>query len=237
MSNVDKDEIPPFMKFFWEEQQNYLSSSTNGARYHPMFIRYCLNLASKSPSFYDDIRYDKNNDTGFLVLPSRRRLRDYKNYIHPTSGFNNEIIAELTRTVENFSEQEKYCVLLMDEMKIQENLVWDKHTGDLIGYVNLGDFQLNFATLKKSDDIASHVLVFLLRSIVNPFKFTLANFATKKVTSLQLFPLLWKAVGILEDNDLKVMAVTSDGAAANRTMYRMHSEMKYTNTDKGVVYK
>ena len=104
-----------------------------------MIIRYCLNLAFKSPSFYDDIRYDKNNDTGFLVLPSRRRLRDYKNYIRPTSGFNNEIIAELTRTVENFSEQEKYCVLLMDEMKLQEDLVWDKHTGDLIGYVNLGD--------------------------------------------------------------------------------------------------
>ena len=42
------------------------------------------------------------------------------------------------------------------------------------------------------------------------------------MTSLQLFPLLWKAVGILEDNDLKVMAVTSDGTAANRTMYCMH---------------
>ena len=194
-----------------------------------MIIRYCLNLASKSPSFYDDIRYDKNNDTDFLVLPSRRRLRDYKNYIHPTSGFNIEIIAELTRTVKNFSEQEKYCVLLMGEMKIQEDLVWDKHTEDLIGYVNLGDSQLNYATLKKSDDITSHVLVFPLRSIVNPLKFTLANFDTKNVTSLQLFPLLWKAVGILEGNDPKVMAVTSDG--------RMHSEMKHTNNDKGVVYK
>ena len=148
MSTVDKDEIPPFMKFVLEEQQNYLSSSTNGVRYHHMIIRYCLNLASKSPSFYDNIRYDKINDTGFLVLPSRRRLRDYKNYIHPTSGFNNEINAELTRTVENFSEQEEYCVLLMDEMKIQEDLVWDKHTGDLIGYMNLSDSQLNYATLK-----------------------------------------------------------------------------------------
>ena len=125
----------------------------------------------------------------------------------------------------------------MDEMKIQEDLVWDKHTGDLIGYVNLGDSQLHYATLKKSDDIASHVFDFLLRSIVNPLKFTLANFATKNLTSLQLFPLLWKTVGILEDNDLNVMAVTSDGAAANRTMYRMPSEMKHTNNDKGIVYK
>ena len=109
------------------------------------------------------------------------------------------------------------------------------NTGDLIRYVNSGDSQLHYATLKKSDDIASHVLVFLFRSIVNPLKFTFANFATKIVTSLQLFPLLWKDVGILEDNDLKVMTVTSDGAAANRTMYRLHVEMKHTNNDKGVV--
>ena len=33
------------------------------------------------------------------------------------------------------------------------------------------------------------------------------------------------------------MAVTSDGAATNRTLYRMHSEMKHTNNDNGVVYK
>lgn len=40
-------------------------------------------------------------------------------------------------------------------MKIQENLVWDKHTGELIG--------LNYATLQKVDELATHVLVFLVR--------------------------------------------------------------------------
>ena len=41
--------------------------------------------------------------------------------------------------VHNLSKQERYVVLLMDEMKIQEDLVWNKHTGELIGYVDLGD--------------------------------------------------------------------------------------------------
>ena len=50
--------------------------------------------------------------------------------------------------------------MLLDEMKIQENLVWDKHTGDLIGYVDFGDAELNCATLEKSTDIATHALVF-----------------------------------------------------------------------------
>ena len=44
----------------------------------------------------------------------------------------------------------------MDETKIQENLVWDKHTGELIGFVDLGDIELNYDTFQKTDDIASH---------------------------------------------------------------------------------
>ena len=57
----------------------------------------------------------------------------------------------------------------MNGMKIQSNLVWDKHTGELTGYVDLGDTELNYATLEKPDNIAIHILAFLIRSIVNPF--------------------------------------------------------------------
>ena len=39
MSNVDKSTVPPFIKFFWEEQQKYISANKKGARYHPMIIR------------------------------------------------------------------------------------------------------------------------------------------------------------------------------------------------------
>ncbi len=243
MSNVDNTEKRPhFMKFFWDEQKKYQSATKTGVRYHPMIIRYCLALAAKSSSAYDDIRFDSNNGTGFTMLPSRRRLRDYKNYIRPTQGFNKDVINELVANIEHFSEEEKYEVLLLDEIKIQEDLVWDKHTGDLIGYVDLGNTELYYAALKKTDEIASHALVFLVRSIVNPMKFTLANFATKAVTATQLFPLFWKAVGILEERcKLKVMAVTSDGASANRTMYQMHKNMNHSSIasyeDKSIVYK
>ena len=74
-------------------------------------------------------------------------------------------------------------------MKIQENLVWDKHSGDLIGFVDLGDTNINYATLNKADQLATHILVFLVRSIVNPFKYSFANFATTNIKAMQLFPL------------------------------------------------
>ena len=49
-----------------------------------------------------------------------------------------------------FSENEKFVVLFIDgQMKFQKKLVWDKHSGTFIGYVDLGDAKLNYATLSK----------------------------------------------------------------------------------------
>ena len=53
----------------------------------------------------------------------------------------------------------------MDEMKIQSNFVWDKHTGVLIGYVDLGDTEFSYATLEKTDNIATHILAFLFAAL------------------------------------------------------------------------
>ena len=206
-----------------------------------MIIRYCLALQAKSAAAYNKIRYDEKTGTGFVVLPSQRRLRDYKNYIRPKQGFNHEIINELKNKIKHFSDIERFMVILFDEMKIQENLVWSKHTGDLIGFVDLGDVNLNYATLQETNAIASHVLVFLLRSVVNPFKFSLANFATKNATASQIFPLFWKAVAICETQcAIKVVAATCDGASANRKFFRMHFGLTHDdelNANTDVVYR
>ena len=222
-SNADQDKIPDFMKIFWNEQQKYINSPSNkGIRYHPMIIRFCLALASKSPAAYDKLRFDKKNNSGILILPSLRRLRDYKNYIRPQRGFNPLIVQELLIKIKVFSEIEKFMILSMDEMKIQENLVWDKHSGELIGFVDLGDVDINYTSLQEPNKLAPHVLVFLIRSIVNAFKFSLANFATTSATSTQMFQLFWKSVSICELNKIKIVGLTCDGASHNRKMFKMH---------------
>ena len=83
-------------------------------------------------------------------------------------------------------------------MKIQQDLVWDKHTGELIGFVELGDMKLNYATLRNVSVLATHIFVFLVESVVNPLSYRFATFATTGITSYQIFPLFWKAVNILE---------------------------------------
>ena len=110
-------------------------------------------------------------------------MRDYKNYIHPTRGFNPAVINDLKQKTVNFSGAERFITILFDEMKIQEDLVWDKYSGELIGFVDLGDINTNYATLKNVEELATHILVFLVKSIVNPLSFSFASFATTGISS------------------------------------------------------
>ena len=118
-------EVTPFMNLFWEQQKKLFSSSRTGVRYHPMIIRFCLSLAAKSPSCYEELRNSK-----VLVLPSQRRLKDYRNAIKPRRGFQDEVIEVLKIKTNSYFDVQRYVVLQFDEMKDMENLVLDKNTGN-----------------------------------------------------------------------------------------------------------
>ena len=45
----------------------------------------------------------------------------------------------------------RFVSLSFDEMKIQENLVFNKYTGELVGFVDLGDPEVNYATFDTPD--------------------------------------------------------------------------------------
>ena len=73
----------------------------------------------------------------------------------------------------------------------------------------------------------------MVRGVSSNITFPLAPFATKRITSNQLFPILWEAVEVMElDANLNVLYITSDGASPNRWFVRLH---KYDGRDE-VVY-
>ena len=211
------------MNLFWQEQKK-LSSCKNpsGVRYHPMIIRFCLSLMSKSPSAYEEIR-----NSNILTLPSTRTLRDYKNFIKPETGFRKKVIDDLKNLTKDYFDIQRYIVLLFDEMKIKSNLVFDKHTGELIGFLDLGDPDVNYSTMEsEKNSLASHALVFFLCGLATNLKYSYAYFATDGITSTQLIPIFWEAVASLELLcNLWVIATTSDGASPNRRFFRLHKEL------------
>ena len=220
------------MKFFWQEQIKLLQTSSTGRRYHPQIIRFALSVHGKSPSAYRELR-----DSGALILPSERVLRDYKNYFTPKAGINNDNVEELKKKVSAFSEVQRYIVLVMDEMKIQSGLVFDKHSGNLVGFTDLGDPMTNFACLVEEDVVATHALAFLVRGLCTDMKHVIAYFFTRNVTSFQLMPIFWKVVSTLELSlSLHVIGLVNDGASPNRKLFNLHTEC-VDNLNCDVVYK
>lgn len=220
-----------FRRLFWDEQLK-MAKLKNAAsmKWHPMMIRWCLNLKLLSSSAYHALR-----TSGFLKLPSERTLRDYTHFIKTRSGFQDEVDSMLIREarLSDLPEWKRYVVLLLDEMKIKESLVYDKNESKIIGFVNLGEVndQLSKFEREASNDteqsngeIATHILTIMVRGIFFRLRFPYAHFPTTGITGDFIFLIVWEAIERLERLGFKVLVITADGASANRKFFRMHHD-------------
>lgn len=137
-----------FGRLFWRQQLDAASrKDKRGMRWDPLMVKWCLYLRHKSSGAYELLR-----DSGCISLPSQRTLRDYTHYVNSTAGFSNEIDTELGKAarIDSCEEYKKCVVMLMDEMYVKEELVYDKHTGCLTGFVNMGDINSHLLAFEQS---------------------------------------------------------------------------------------
>ena len=225
--NSSKCSLSPdsFEKVFWEQQEQAASvQKASLMRWHPLMIKWCLYLRHLSGSAYELLR-----NSG-LKLPSQRTLRDYS-YISPTSiGFSNQVDQQLMEAA-NIAECEKFqkCVLLLvDEVHIKEDLVFDKHSGELLGYINLGETNNQLLDLERlvSDDqnqeLASSIIVIMVRGLFTRLCFPYAQFSASTLSGDLLYDPIWEAVSRIEFCGFKVLAITADGASSNRRFFKLH---------------
>ena len=121
-----------------------------------------------------------------------------------------------------------YVVILIDEMKIKESLVYNKHGTMVIGFIDIGDInnrldQLQSAGLGNGANlvqyIASHMLVLMLvlmvKGIFTKLEYPYAHFPTHCLIAASLFYVVWEGIECLEMLGFKVLAITADGASTN----------------------
>ncbi|XP_078583756.1 uncharacterized protein LOC144866272 [Branchiostoma floridae x Branchiostoma japonicum] len=122
-------------------------------------------------------------------------------------------------------------MLAFDEVKIKEGLVWEANSNKLVGFVDLDDTPIDLSTVtSKSPDahvpchenVATHVMQFMFKSLFAPFSFPVAYFLTKGFTGLQINRMFWSGVSLLHDFGFHTMLSVCDGASANRTFIRMN---------------
>lgn len=231
--NNDKLAHPPdsFARIFWDQQRESLQKHPKQMRWHPMMIKWCIHLKMLSSSCYKSFR-----SSGVIQLPSERTLRDYTHVIKAKAGFQSDVDEQLSKeaNIDNAKEHQKYVALVFDEVKIREDLVYNKHSGELIGFVNLTDINQHLSTLEQactSDDneahlpqLATHMLVFMIRGICSSLKFPYVHFPVRAASGDILHPIVWECVEHLELLGLKVLTFVSDGASCNRKFYNMQGK-------------
>ena len=135
-------------------------------------------------------------------------------------------------------------------MKIREDLVFDKETGEIKVFVDIGDEGLNkkSAVLQQQckeqslaeKQAAIHMLTLMVRDLMFHLNFPIAQFATTGsyilymygnngrlvtcvgVSAEYLMHIIWTAIRMLEMCAFTVISVVADGYNTNRRFFRLH---------------
>ena len=183
-----------FQHLFWEQQKKAFSlQDSRSMKWHPLVIKWCLYLRHLSSKGYETL--------GCIKLPSQRTLRDYTHYTNATIGFSAEVDQHLVDTADLSKDLNKYVVLTMDEVHIKEELVYDKHEGSLIGFVNLGatnnqllEYEASISQSNGDRPLASSMLVFMVRGLFAKLNYPYVQFAYDSLCGEQLINPVWEAI-------------------------------------------
>lgn len=94
--------------------------------------------------------------------------------------------------------KDKYLVLAFDEMKIREDLVFDKHSGSLLCFVSLGDVtnvlddferQCSVEGDGTAEMVATHMLTFMLGEFSLSSSSLMLTFLQRVLQLMRYFPL------------------------------------------------
>lgn len=174
VSPAVKANFPPDspQRIFWDQQVLYNSvKDKRQMRWHPLIIKFALNLKYLSTSAYKAMR-----KSGIIHLPSERTLSDYTHWSTIQTGVNLDFIEEFDRLLGDVECHQKHCTVSMDEMKIKSGLVYDKHSGMLVGFVDLGKVNHDIEVLMTgaedgkdvSKQLADQVFVLMARAVFKP---------------------------------------------------------------------
>ena len=196
------------------DSREFLNLVTYTKSLRASFILCILNESSLFSFILATYRHLKAGQ--FLDLPSETTLNAYSQFCSTKAGFDVEKIKQLL------------VEMKIDEMHIKSGLVYDKGTGQLIGFTDLGDINSEIERFEQQlagsneRPLATQIICFIVRGIYSHLNYPIGFFGTNGCRSDQIYNCCWEAVRVLEAVGINVRDFISDGASSNRTFYNLH---------------
>ncbi|CAB4019071.1 DNA transposase THAP9 [Paramuricea clavata] len=154
------------------------------------------------------INEHKNNQKS----KARATIRSWAAAIDCDPGFLTNVIDELKNSLD---EDEKDCAILVDEMSIKKEVLWDRKNKKFAGNTDYGCI-----LAEEQDSIATNALVFMAVGLKKPWFHPIAYFLVDRVNGKMQAQLIKEAINLLTEAALDVQAVVFDGCAKNLTTAR-----------------
>lgn len=164
-----------------------------------------LSLYKRSPKSYRLL-------SKLFTLPGKKTLCTMLSKVKVDTGINQNVLNALKENVKNLQPNQRYCVLMFDEVFLSTELHYDSVKGKINGFEDDG-----FYCTQK---LADHALVFMIRGIIKQYKqplsYTFCNGATHKYI---LAKMIKDSICSIYETGLEIIATVCDQGTTNEGAY------------------
>ena len=185
---------------FFREQIKLTAQPKNNYRYSKETIIFSHYIRLASSTAYEIL-------SDIFKLPTERCLRRYTSGINETFKSDDSNLEFLKSQCDALSEKERFITLKFDEVQLKR--VLEYRSGEIMG-----------SAKNKENEVANHALCFMISSLTSKYKEMVKLIPVSNADKYFTKKALFSVICNLEKICFKIICVTSDNAAVNRSIIK-----------------
>ncbi|XP_034254904.1 uncharacterized protein LOC117653377 [Thrips palmi] len=206
-----------------------------GMKWYPTLIRYALFMRSTSQL-----------GSGMITLPSGKALFNFSQVLFKIKNSFQKADVSCFRDkpyLKNCNLIGSHNIVLIDEINVIDNLVYQKSNSELIGFVKLSDVKCEMDKIEEfivADKCLDHrpipsytMLAYMVKGINNNLREVVGLLDAEDDSPQKVYDATWDVISTLEQNAFKVVGVVTNGSLKTKNFIDLHSGLML---DSGQVY-